>query len=105
MSLRSRYDFYASPQHSGVRPRELRQLLDSRCMLRSSLRSLERWCLELYDIREGWMPLGGYWEGWNWSYEEIGEEMRECNEIYERRIEAFASVTHALTNGARPRRD
>ena len=112
MPRRARYDYYDSPRHSGVRPGQLRQLVHSHCMLRCSLRSLERWYLELYVIREGWVPgdsygSDAYWTplNCNWSHEEMCEEMREVGEIHERRSAALASVGGALTVGVRPRRE
>lgn len=105
MPRRARYDYYAIPRHSGVRPGQLRQLVHSQCMLRCSLRSLERWFLELYGIREEWVPRDSYWSDAYWSHEEMCEEMREVEEIHERRSAALASVGRALTVGGRPRRD
>ena len=107
MSSRTRYDYYAPPRHSGILPDQLRQLLVSQGMLRESLRSLERWSIELYAAREGWGLSGPVWDEGDrerFSWEEVRQEERECDELHARRSAVVRMVGHALTVAARPRR-
>jgi hypothetical protein len=84
-------------------------------MLKCSLRSLERWAVELnairevlqlYAIREGWMTGDTSWLGGGgerFSHADICEEEAECDTIYAYRKTALSDVMRVLTVGARAR--
>ena len=97
---REPYRYYDGPQDEGLLPRGLGRLLRSQCMLELSLASLERWSVELYAIREGWLLRAA---GPPVSFEEICEEEAECDALHSRRRIALGGVRRALTARARPR--
>lgn len=96
MSRRFQYRYCDAAQHTGVPPRQLRQLLRSECELRQSLDSLARWRVDLYGIREGWVIQ---WDGAPRSitHEEIYEAEAECDALQITRVQALKSVLRALT--------
>jgi hypothetical protein len=103
MTGRAGYRYYDAPQHAGVLPRHLRQLLRSECLLTQSLQSFVRWRVELYGIREGWIVM---WDGlpMSVSYEEVCLEERECDSMHLQRTRTLSRVSHALTRGSCARR-
>ncbi len=103
MSRRVRYRYYDAPQHSGVLPLHLKQLLRSECALGQSLDSLVRWRVDLCGIREG---LVVQWDGAQRSiaYEEIRQEEEECAALEINLREALKSVQCALTTAVCMRR-
>ena len=102
MPRAGRYSYYDPPRNSGVLPSQLRQLLRSECLLVKSLRSFERWRVELYGIREHWIVRTDGLPR-TITYEEICEEEAECDFVHAYRARSLERVRAALSSRARPR--